>query len=785
MDRRHLVFLVVSAIFLFTYLTLHQIFFPPKEVVKPEDDPNAVKPPAVVQELGDPEAGPVSLAESHPQTFHTLGSLDPDSGYRMLVTLNSSGATIERAELNRFRELNDLARYNEDARPMGRLGGYLGHLRLKNVAGGVEVQVVGAGTPAEQGGLRVGDVIQSVNGVKVEKDFQVTNTLRLQTRAGEEINLTVLRNGRPETITVTLADTPLQIIQPSTRDPRSMRLTLGAYATAGTPEADEAFVDPSTTPPDAPELGSLDLFKSNWRFEPGDDPQREARYVAELPGLGLRLVKTYRLSKVGEDPLKDPGYDLSFNIRVENTTDRSLVAAYRLLGPSSLPTEGAWYVYKIGGLGMRDVVLGPVEGSPTLITTQELMSEEPQKALGQGFPLAYFGVETPYFAGILIPRRPAAEPGVKPREVVDWVRAVRYGDPPRDIPKFVNSSVEVMGALRTLPAGASYEDQYTLFLGPKAPDRVLSAYGLTGIMNYGWFPFLVKPLIWYLDTLYTFVGNFGIAIILLTITVRLLLLPLSLKQTINMQRQQTRMAKIQPEIEKLKERYKNDRQKLAVAQQELMLKNGVNPLAMAGGCLIMFLQLPIFVGLFNALRIDIELRDAPLFPGVPWAENLAAPDMLFFWAPYLPDFIAGPTGYLGPYFNLLPILATGLLYFQQKLLMPKATNPEQAMQQKMFGFMTLFFGLFFFTFPSGLSLYFIVSTLWGLTERLVIMPKFVKKDEDEPIEVKPIKSSTLSPDDNGNKPGGVLKGLFGEKEKPAEDFSEKAKLRKKRSRDKP
>ncbi len=161
------------------------------------------------------------------------------------------------------------------------------------------------------------------------------------------------------------------------------------------------------------------------------------------------------------------------------------------------------------------------------------------------------------------------------------------------------------------------------------------------------------------------------------------------------------------------------------AQQELYRKHNFNPFS---GCLVLLIQLPIFMGLYRSLMVDIELRDAPLItPVVRWCSNLAAPDMLFNWRPFLPEYIT-TTGsgifFLGPFFNVLPILTILLFIWQQKQFMPPPADEQAAMQQKVMKYMMIFMGILFFKVASGLCIYFIASSLWGLGERK-FLPKTV------------------------------------------------------------
>jgi YidC/Oxa1 family membrane protein insertase len=185
------------------------------------------------------------------------------------------------------------------------------------------------------------------------------------------------------------------------------------------------------------------------------------------------------------------------------------------------------------------------------------------------------------------------------------------------------------------------------------------------------------------------------------------------------------MARIQalkPEMDRINEKYKDDLQKKSQATQELYKKNKINPVA---GCLPMFLQLPIFMGLYRALMVDVELRQAPFFgQSIPWCSNLAAPDMLWNWSSVMPEFVTKAQGLfgLGPYLNIFPLITVCLFLVTQQMTMPAPTNEQGAMQQKMMKYMTLFMGLMFYKVASGLCLYFIASSLWGIAERK-LLPK--------------------------------------------------------------
>jgi YidC/Oxa1 family membrane protein insertase len=298
-----------------------------------------------------------------------------------------------------------------------------------------------------------------------------------------------------------------------------------------------------------------------------------------------------------------------------------------------------------------------------------------------------------------------------------------------------------------LEKGASLKHHYQIFLGPKDPELV-NAYGLGSIIEYGW-PYAAWPakkLAGLLHWLYRMTGNYGVAIVLLTVIVRTCMLPFSIRQARAAKMMQELTAKLKPEIDVLKEKYKDDPLKQHQATQELMKKNGMpNPFA---GCLLVFFQLPVFVGLYRALSVDINLRDAALIPGWDWCSNLAGPDKLFFWGNSVPAFIADPAdGWLGPYFNVLPLITISLFILQQKLFTPPPTDEQQEMQQQTMMIMSVVMGIFFYKVPAGLCLYFITSSLWSVCER-TLLPKSKPVNPNAPAEKKPAPKVDDGPDRN-------------------------------------
>ena len=235
--------------------------------------------------------------------------------------------------------------------------------------------------------------------------------------------------------------------------------------------------------------------------------------------------------------------------------------------------------------------------------------------------------------------------------------------------------------------------RYSLFIGPKELDTLKSVgRGLERSIDLGYFGFISIPFLYVLHFFHRFTGSYGIDIILLTVLIKLLMAPLTHKSFVSMKQ----MQKLQPQMERLKEKFKDDKEKLNKEIMELYRRNGVNPL---GGCLPMVLQFPVFIGLYNALSTPIELRHASFL----WIKDLSQPDWksLPFTVPgWWPSMLPGG----------IPVLTLlmGASMFLQQWMTPSAGDPNQ---RKMMLMMPLMFTFMFVSFPAGLTVYWLVNNL--------------------------------------------------------------------------
>ncbi|NLX56059.1 MAG: membrane protein insertase YidC [Planctomycetaceae bacterium] len=755
MEKRLVIFLVISVLILTGHMLLMQRFFPPRPAgelppAQPADqvaagpDEQLPAPRSAEQQPGAEAADPAEVAPQSdaapapavakaadpaaeaapapevPQQWLTLGSYAPESGRRLLVTLTNRGAAIERVELVERRS-NGRLRY----RDLTGSHGYLG-AQCHDTTDGCTVSAAAPGTPAAAAGMQAGDVIVSVDGLTVATRADLQSWL-LTTKPRQIAQLNVRRGAADQvqqlSLSAALGDRPLELVHLESPTP-SYLLGINRLGEVTLKRgADESAALPS-------------LQRGHWEVvtATGDEVTFRYRVSGQAGDTGVEFRKRYRLTAAASPgdnatPPAHAGYDLQMSIEMANLGTTAEVVSYNLDGPTGLPTEGWWYSTKIhpawGSAGARDVIWR-IQGNRHSLRSATQIYKQAQEDTAD--PLTsvlthnptpaertfdYLGVDTQYFSAVLMAGTLEA-----PRP---FIGQQAYAMPVGGLPKLesrrirtLNTTFRFVSPDETLEPGQTVTHDYHIFLGPKSPE-VLDAYGLDDIIEYGWFGWISKPLSKLLHAFHAVVRNYGLAIILLTVLVRGLMFPIGRKAARNAQI----MQELAPEIKKIKEKYKNDLEKQGQAQRELWKKHNFNPL---GGCWLMFLQLPIFIGLYRCLSVDIELRQSALIPGFQWCSNLAGPDMAWHWQGILPDFLASETGWLGPYLNILPIVTIMLFIWQQKMFTPPATDEQTRMQQKMMQYMMVFMGVLFFKVPAGLCVYFVASSLWGIGERKLLPP---------------------------------------------------------------
>ncbi len=424
---------------------------------------------------------------------------------------------------------------------------------------------------------------------------------------------------------------------------------------------------------------------------------------------GVVITKTFRLWQESDS--------VELELRFESPTQTQKIV-YNLLGPHGIRIEGEWYTSTF-----RDLVFGQLSPSGVEIATYsaaDVVGATGKPIENMTLPIRFGGIENQYFATLLAPYPPPAKP--EDRWDDKTTAFVLHKD--AEAPHKSEIGLKITSRPVEVAPDHPVTHTYQVYAGPKI-EHNLTAVGAEGLASYrksSIIPFanyiarvVITPALGIMYDLTERIsrlfggsrGNYGVAIILLTMVVRGLMFPIGRKQALAAQKMQT----LQPLLKDLQERYKDDKERLTRETFALYKKHGVNPVA---GCLPALIQLPIFVGLWQALNTSFMLRHSPFL----WIQDLAAPDMLFRFPFDLPTF--GNWINLGNWFNVLPFLVVGLMLVQTKLFSPPATTPEAVQQQKVMKFMMVFMGFMFYKVPSGLGLYFITSSLWAICERLLL-----------------------------------------------------------------
>ena len=307
----------------------------------------------------------------------------------------------------------------------------------------------------------------------------------------------------------------------------------------------------------------------------------------------------------------------------------------------------------------------------------------------------WLGFTDVYWAAVLIPDQKA-----------DYTAGLRYFETP------LRFQTDLLQAPVTIAGGSTQAVETRLFAGAKRADVIDAYENKLGIaqfgylIDWGWFWYITRPLFHLLKSIYGVVGNFGLSILGLTLIVKALFFPLANRSYASM----TKMKKLQPEMQKLQERFKDDKVKQQQAIMELYKKEKVNPMS---GCLPMVVQIPVFFALYKVLIVAIDMRHAPFFG---WIRDLSSPDptnifSLFGLLPAIPASV--------PYLHLgiWPIIM-GLSMWAQMKLNPAPADPVQA---KMFAWMPVIFTFMLGQFASGLVIYWTWNNLLGIIQQSIFM----------------------------------------------------------------
>jgi len=431
------------------------------------------------------------------------------------------------------------------------------------------------------------------------------------------------------------------------------------------------------------EEGGLDL--STHTFQLKEKTQRKAVYELDLRDTGLRVTKSFELAR--------DNYFLTLEVIFENSSEATIPVEKHQVKVGTVFSPDQKDRYR--SIGFMALGAGKVQK----------LSSSRKKIQSKSFDfLRWASVSNKYFALILSPEKSKGKFVVIP-QVSEESSSKKQGDDWYSM----GLAVEKVN----LEPGKRIVRRYSFYAGPKEYDRLKGLSGkISGdrqfekVMHFGWFGFVAIPLLKVLKWCYGLVPNYGLAIIFLTILIKVLLYPLDQKSYKSMKE----MQKLQPLVAELKKKYKDDPKRAQMEQMKQFKEHKVNPM---GGCLPMLLQMPVLIAMFQMIRSAIELRGAPF---VLWIKDLSKPDAVLDFGVEIPI--------IGSSLNILPLILVLTFVLQSKISRLASPSGKQDPQQKMMGhMMTVVFGVIFYNMPSGLTLYFAVSTALRLVQQYFVQKR--------------------------------------------------------------
>ncbi len=506
--------------------------------------------------------------------------------------------------------------------------------------------------------------------------------------------------------------------------------------------------------------GEADLTGLAWRPVPGGGGRAGAAFeadVADADGTVLATVRqTYRVLPSGAGtPDRAPAeagaeavpcYELRLTVEVTARDARVEKAYYVLHGPPALPREGQRSDF-------RRLVAGRwVEGGVEVVRVPGKKAQE-GNVPRIGSDTAWVGQEDKYFAVVVVPMvagpdgsavvprsAPAGGTCLAEAEVSARVVVEGRGEVPLPVVRLRTKAADLV-------PGKPVRHDYLVYAGPKDPDHLEAYYhgvGLDGLVVWSqccsFFAPISRVLLAVLEAFHGLVENWGVAIIMLVVVLQVLLLPVNRWSAKSM----AEMQRLAPKMQEIREKYAGDQKKM---QEEMAKLGGFRAF---GGCLPMFIQMPIWIGLYGALLVAIQLRHSAFLPaswvpkGSLFLQDLSAPDMLVHWGEplYLPgreipilgwligaiqNMLGGGGGITS--FNILPIAVGVLMYVSQKMMpmSSAAANPQAQQQQKMMmRIMPIFLAVVLYSAPSGLCLYITTSSVLRLLETRFFRQRWIE-----------------------------------------------------------
>jgi YidC/Oxa1 family membrane protein insertase len=397
-------------------------------------------------------------------------------------------------------------------------------------------------------------------------------------------------------------------------------------------------------------------------------------------GQGLRFIRHYAV---------DENYMFTVTQRVENNSGKPVTLyPYALVSRTGNPVASSTYLLHEGPIGVLDGTLKEIKYSA-------LSPGKPDEYKSTG---GWLGITDKYWLAALVP------------DQQEMVKA-RFSRTDRDHTEIYQ--VDYTGGEHVVPPQGNVSTTGRLFAGAKEVHLLDNYENQLGIpkfdraIDFGWFYWITKPIFLTLDFFYKHIGNFGIAILLLTVIIKLIFFPLANKSY----RAMSKMKQLQPEMQKLRERFGDDKARLNQEMMALYKRVGANPMA---GCLPIIIQIPVFFSLYKVLYVTIEMRHAPFYG---WIHDLSAPDPTTFVNLFglLPFSLPAALSFL--HIGAWPLIMGVTMFLQQKLN-PQPADPVQA---KMFMILPVVFTYMLAQFPAGLVIYWAWNNLLSIAQQWVIM----------------------------------------------------------------
>ncbi|MBI3513113.1 MAG: membrane protein insertase YidC [Proteobacteria bacterium] len=529
----------------------------------------------------------------------------------------------------------------------------------------------GAGVPTIPGAA-----VEPAAPAKADRAAIVAQSPRVRIQSARVTGSIALEGGRIDDVTLATYR--------RTTDPQSPPITLlnpaGTFNAAGTPEG--YYVESGWVPEDRETAVPDD--KTRWTADRTTLTPEQPVTLTWDNGQGLRFTRQYALDR-----------DFMFTVtsRVDNATGRPVtLLPFALIARNGTPVTEGFYILHEGPIAVLNDVLREVDYSK--------VEKAKDGTIAESSTGGWIGITDKYWLVSLIPD---SKEEIKTRFV---------HTKPENHDRY---QADYLGAARQVAAGGTTTTTHRVFAGAKEVQllgRYRDELGIAKFddaVDWGWFHFLTKPIFQALDWIYGRVGNFGIAILILTVVVKALFFPLANRSYVMM----SRMKALTPEMTAMRERFGDDRQRLNQEMMALYKKHQVNPVS---GCFPVVLQIPVFFSLYKVLFVTIEMRHAPFYG---WIHDLSAHDPttvlnLFGLIPFTAPHILDPIS-IGAW----PIIM-GITMFLQQKLNPQPADPVQA---KVFMFMPIIFTFMLGQFAVGLVIYWSWNNLLSMAQQWVIMKR--------------------------------------------------------------